>query len=202
MKGFAKAPGKIIITEAHFVIHGSNALAVAIEKETTTVAEISGTTVISSEPLGLVANIPNDIPSGLKPLALAITELLNYLNEKISKHSSFFKALCRSSSSLSELCVQYLQSNNLESAGSIMNFYQSALSWLGISTSELYRIVAALQYSTYGAKIIGAGGSGSVICLCNIKQAEELSKEVSKASYDVFSTNIPVKGVEVWVQKH
>ena len=41
MVSIAEAPGKIIISGEHFVVHGSNALAAAIDKTVTVYSEIS-----------------------------------------------------------------------------------------------------------------------------------------------------------------
>ena len=49
MKYISQAPGKIIITGEHFVVHGGFALAAAINKFVKVTAEISSTTKIISK---------------------------------------------------------------------------------------------------------------------------------------------------------
>ena len=77
----AKAPGKIIIAGEHFVVHGSFALAAAIDRGVTVHASLSDQSSISSKKLGLTAELPNKIPYKLTPLAKALKATLNYLEE-------------------------------------------------------------------------------------------------------------------------
>ncbi len=78
----AKAPGKIIITGEHFVVHGSYALAAAIDRGSIARASLSDHTSIFSKTIGLTAELPNKIPFRLTPLSEALKATLNYLEEK------------------------------------------------------------------------------------------------------------------------
>jgi len=78
----AKAPGKIIIAGEHFVVHGSFALAAAIDRGSTVRASLTDRSLISSKKLGLTAELPNKVPYRLAPLAEALKATLNYLEEK------------------------------------------------------------------------------------------------------------------------
>ncbi len=83
MKAYAYAPGKIIVCGEHFVVYGATALAAAINKGTTALAESSSTTTIYSNNLKVQADLSaSNIPEKLKPLAAAITAVKEYLNER------------------------------------------------------------------------------------------------------------------------
>ncbi|MEE9586153.1 MAG: galactokinase family protein, partial [Nitrososphaerales archaeon] len=82
MKFTARAPGKIIIVGEHFVVHGSYALAAAIDRSSTVQASLSDRSVIVSRDLGLTAELPMNVPRRLTPLAETLKATLNYLNEK------------------------------------------------------------------------------------------------------------------------
>ncbi|MFC1755647.1 mevalonate kinase [Thermoproteota archaeon] len=77
----AKAPGKIIITGEHFVVHGSYALAAAIDRGAIARASLSDRTLIFSKTLGLNAELPDKVPYRLTSLAEALKATLNYLDE-------------------------------------------------------------------------------------------------------------------------
>ena len=78
----AKAPGKIIIAGEHFVVHGSFALAAAIDRGAIVRASLTDRSLIYSKKLGLTAEIPNKVPYRLAPLAEALKATLNYLEER------------------------------------------------------------------------------------------------------------------------
>lgn len=78
----AKAPGKIIITGEHFVVHGSYALAAAIDRGSVARASLSDHNSIFSKTLGLKAELPDKVPYRLNPLAEALKATLNFLQEK------------------------------------------------------------------------------------------------------------------------
>ena len=77
----ATAPGKIIIAGEHFVVHGSYALAAAIDRGSTVHASPSSHPVIVSKSLGLVADLDGKVPDRLRPLAKTLTATLSWLNE-------------------------------------------------------------------------------------------------------------------------
>ncbi|MFQ6134762.1 MAG: mevalonate kinase [Nitrososphaerales archaeon] len=78
----ARAPGKIIIVGEHFVVHGSYALAAAIDRGSTVHASLSDRSVILSRDLRLTAELPNRVPRRLTPLAETLKATLKYLGER------------------------------------------------------------------------------------------------------------------------
>ncbi|MCP8312469.1 MAG: mevalonate kinase [Candidatus Methylarchaceae archaeon HK02M1] len=81
MKYFARAPGKMIITGEHFVVHGSFALAAAIDKGALVKAEAFEDIEVKSKELGLVAS-DIKVPHPLKPTIEAIKATLEFIGEK------------------------------------------------------------------------------------------------------------------------
>jgi mevalonate kinase len=76
LKVIAKAPGKVIITGEHFVVHGSYALVSSIDRFVTAIVEPYEYNVIESMDLGLSTKPEN--PEGpLMPIAVAISPLLD-----------------------------------------------------------------------------------------------------------------------------
>ncbi len=77
----ATAPGKIIIVGEHFVVHGSYALAAAIDRGSTVQASPSSNPEIVSKSLGLTADLNGKVPDRLRPLAMTLAATLEWLNE-------------------------------------------------------------------------------------------------------------------------
>jgi mevalonate kinase len=82
LKFFAKAPGKIIITGEHFVVHGSLALAAAIDKGALVQAEAFEGIEILSKTLGFYSSKKGQVPLSLKPTLEAIKATLEFIGEK------------------------------------------------------------------------------------------------------------------------
>jgi mevalonate kinase len=77
----AKAPGKVIIVGEHFVVHGSYALAAAIDRGSTVHATHATCPTITSRQLRLRAELPSRIPRPLQALAETLRATMVYLNE-------------------------------------------------------------------------------------------------------------------------
>ncbi|MCP8315979.1 MAG: mevalonate kinase, partial [archaeon] len=82
MKFFAKAPGKIIITGEHFVVHGSLALAAAIDKGALVEAEAFEGIEIVSKAFGFFSSKKGEVPPSLKPTLEAIKATLEFIGER------------------------------------------------------------------------------------------------------------------------
>jgi len=82
LKFFAKAPGKIIITGEHFVVHGSLALAAAIDKGALVEAEAFEGIEIVSKALGFFSSKKGKVPLSLRPTLEAIKATLEFIGER------------------------------------------------------------------------------------------------------------------------
>ena len=79
MVSIAEAPGKIIISGEHFVVHGSNALAAAIDKTVKVYSETSDKNSILSRVDNQVFNIRI---KPINPVSVVRNKILEYLNRK------------------------------------------------------------------------------------------------------------------------
>ncbi|MEM3709423.1 MAG: mevalonate kinase [Nitrososphaerales archaeon] len=82
MRFFAKAPGKIIITGEHFVVHGSLALAAAIDKCALVEAKAFEGIEIISKTLGSFSSKEGEASLFFKPTLEAIKATLEFIGEK------------------------------------------------------------------------------------------------------------------------
>lgn len=85
MAHIARAPGKIIITGEHFVVHGAYALAAAVERFAEARAELSDRAEIVAQDIGVRAREGHKIPRPLVPLVKAVESLQKFLgsNRKV-----------------------------------------------------------------------------------------------------------------------
>jgi mevalonate kinase len=109
---------------------------------------------------------------------------------------SFFESLTRSASFLSLDMVDAIAAGDLPKVGALMNVSQTSLSWIGVSTAYLDRIIESLcEGGAYGAKVTGAGGGGSIIALAKPEETEQLLDTISKKYPESFITSIPQEGL-------
>jgi len=308
LKYISQAPGKIIITGEHFVVHGGFALTAAINKFVKVTAEISPTTKIISK---TISKSQNNIDNQLKPLYNSITKLTTFLNEtknlKITidsdipymsglgssgsvsvalinsastalghvlnddelfkfsmisekiihgnpsgiditvpikggvflfkkgeniinveinklefivvlsgiqsdtysmikkvhetKHRNpkIFELLVKSSSLFSQFAASSINNQNYDSLGSVMNFHQTVLNYVGVSNNKLdYLIVMLLKFGALAAKLTGSGGGGAIIALAPTKYSNKIVNNIKKLGYNAFLVKLPVKGVRLW----
>ena len=79
MVSIAEAPGKIIISGEHFVVHGSNALAAAIDKTVTVYSEISHKNSILSR---VDTQVFNARIKPINPVSVVREKILEYFDRK------------------------------------------------------------------------------------------------------------------------
>ena len=79
MVSIAEAPGKIIISGEHFVVHGSNALAAAIDKTVTVYSEISHKNSILSR---VDTQVFNARIKPINPVSVVRDKILEYFDRK------------------------------------------------------------------------------------------------------------------------
>ncbi|MGQ9718948.1 MAG: mevalonate kinase [Nitrososphaerales archaeon] len=312
MKFFARAPGKIIITGEHFVVHGSLALAAAIDRGALVEAEAFERIEVVSRNLGLSTLGTKKSPRPLKPTLETIKVTREFVGErrgvrvvinsdlpvssglgsssavavatvaatssalghklsseeivdlamasekvvhgrpsgvdvnvaayggvilfrmgerprqiKLNKNVEFiisysgierktsrmvakfsdmrqlypniFASLVLSSSRLTEIATDALVKSDLTTLGTIMNFFHTVLSRLGVSTRKLDDMVeGALEAGCLGAKLTGAGGGGCTIALSRYGEAKIIEEVLKKRGLDASVVRLPLGGVKVW----
>lgn len=91
--------------------------------------------------------------------------------------------------------IDALAKGDLEGLGELMTHNHKLLSILGVSCDALNKLVnASLPYS-YGAKLTGSGGGGSMIALTD--QPDKVSEAIEKRGGVPFTVRTGVKGVVV-----
>ncbi|MEM2943168.1 MAG: mevalonate kinase [Methanomassiliicoccales archaeon] len=74
--------------------------------------------------------------------------------------------------------IKKLRVNDLVALGELMKRNQELLSMLGVSTPALEKLITASSPHSFGAKLTGAGGGGSIIALTD--QPEKVSEAIRK----------------------
>jgi mevalonate kinase len=89
--------------------------------------------------------------------------------------------------------VRALEAGDKERIGQLMDRNHQLLSILGVNHDKLQRLIEAARPHSYGAKLTGAGGGGSMIALTD--EPEKVSKAIEAAGGQPFIAEIGAPGV-------
>jgi len=89
--------------------------------------------------------------------------------------------------------VKALEAGDKELIGQLMDRNHQMLSILGVNHDKLQRLVDAARPYSYGAKLTGAGGGGSMIALTD--EPEKVSRAIEAAGGKPFTAEIGAPGV-------
>ncbi len=86
-----------------------------------------------------------------------------------------------------------LEKGDLVRLGELMNENHELLSLLGVSCTDIERLIRPIKDRVYGAKLTGAGGGGSVIALTD--KAEEVRRILEERGKSAYIVNIDKDGL-------
>jgi mevalonate kinase len=89
--------------------------------------------------------------------------------------------------------VEALAAGDKERVGRLMDRNHQLLSILGVNHDKLQRLIDAARPHSYGAKLTGAGGGGSMIALTD--EPERVSRAIEAAGGRPFIAEIGAPGV-------
>ncbi|OPX57321.1 MAG: Mevalonate kinase [Methanomassiliicoccales archaeon PtaB.Bin134] len=110
-------------------------------------------------------------------------------------HSTFARDIVEEIGRLTLQGVDLLASGDMEGLGRIMTQDHKLLAILGVSSPELDRLVSAVLPYSYGAKLTGAGGGGSMVALTD--RPEEVAEIIRRKGGQPFITVTGVPGVRI-----
>jgi len=108
-----------------------------------------------------------------------------------NKFPEFFEHYLEAMVHLVDYGQKFLEEEDIESLGAIMNINHGLLSAIGVSSPELERLVWAARKVSPGAKLCGAGRGGIMVAL------GDAEKEIREAGGMVIKTKICEEGVRI-----
>lgn len=89
----------------------------------------------------------------------------------------------------------FLKQGDLEKVGELMDKNHRLLSILGVSHPKLEKLINGARKYSYGAKLTGAGGGGSMIALTD--EPEKVSEEIEKRGGTPYKLKSTEKGLKL-----
>ena len=113
-----------------------------------------------------------------------------------------FSALSESVSDLSLRAAERLAGGDMRSLGRVLSLNQAVLGFIGISNSTLDTMVDYMSSAgSYGAKLTGAGGGGSVVAVAPEAKEKSIVSGLKARGFETFIARVPAKGVRSWLER-
>lgn len=113
-----------------------------------------------------------------------------------------FSSLSESVSDLSLQAAERLACGDMRGLGKVLCLNQAVLGFIGISNSTLDMMVDSLASSgSYGAKLTGAGGGGSVVAVAPEAKEKSIVSGLKARGFETFIARVPAKGVRSWLER-
>lgn len=113
-----------------------------------------------------------------------------------------FEMLAEGVSELSLSAAERLRAGDMKGLGRLLTVNHAVLGSLGVSNDTLDEIVDSLgSAGSYGAKLTGAGGGGSVVAVAPEAKEKSIVSRLSALGYETFEAQVPAEGVKSWLER-
>jgi len=118
------------------------------------------------------------------------------------RYPGMFESLAGGIGDLSLRASEMLRDEDMKGLGTLLTVNQAALMSLGVSNDTLDGMVdLLLTLGSYGAKVTGAGGGGSVLAVAPEGKEKSIVSGLSARGFETFRVEIPVEGVRSWLER-
>ena len=113
-----------------------------------------------------------------------------------------FSVVSESVSDLSLQAAERLAGRDMRGLGKVLSLNQAVLGFIGVSNPTLNLMVEYLDSTgSYGAKLTGAGGGGSVVAVAPEAKEKSIVSGLKARGFETFIARVPAKGVRSWLER-
>jgi mevalonate kinase len=110
-----------------------------------------------------------------------------------------FSSLGDAVSELSLAAAERLREGDMRGLGRLLALNHAALEMVGVSNKTLDEMIDIFaSFGSYGAKLTGAGGGGSVLAVAPEAKEKSIVSGLTARGFETFSARIPTEGVRSW----
>lgn len=118
------------------------------------------------------------------------------------RYPDFFSRLADAVSELSLSAAEKLQKGDMKGLGNLLTINHAVLGSLGVSNDTLDRMIDLLaSMGSYGAKLTGAGGGGSVVAVAPEGKEKSIVSGLTARGFETFRVRVPAEGVKSWLER-
>ncbi len=147
--------------------------------------------------------------AGHKSLIVSYSGQSRSTRGQIGRVSSFkktlpglFSVLSQSVSDLSLRAAEKFAGRDMRGLGRVLSLNQAVLGFIGVSNLTLNMMVDYLASTgSYGAKLTGAGGGGSVVAVAPEAKEKSIVSGLRARGFETFIARVPAKGVRSWLER-
>lgn len=125
-----------------------------------------------------------------KPTGPLVAKVKRYVD-----HSTFARDIVDEIGTVTEEGVRQMTKGDLEGLGRTMTRDHKLLAILGVSSRELDKLVSSVLPHSFGAKLTGAGGGGSMIALTD--EPDKVMEIIRRKGGQPFAADTGVPGVKI-----
>jgi len=127
---------------------------------------------------------------------------IGHVSKMKERYPGMFEGLAAGMSELSLRASEMLRADDMKGLGTLMTVNHATLMSLGVSNDALDEMVdLLLSMGSYGAKLTGAGGGGSVLAVAPEGKEKSIVSGLSARGFETFRVKIPVEGVKSWLER-
>ena len=109
--------------------------------------------------------------------------------------NSFARDIIREIGKITLEAIPPLENEDYEKIGELMNRNNKLLTILGVNHPTLKKMITAVKKYSYGAKLTGAGGGGSIVALTD--EQDEVVKALNSLGFRAYKAEISQEGYRV-----
>ena len=118
------------------------------------------------------------------------------------EHPAHFAMVTSAIGWLSEAAAEMLVQGDEQGLGRLFTLNHAVLRSMGVSNETLDEMVDSLcSLGSYGAKLTGAGGGGSVLAVCPEAKEKSIVSGLTARGFETFRAKVPVEGVKSWLER-
>ncbi len=119
-----------------------------------------------------------------------------------NKYPGMFSTLAGGISELSIDASEKLRAGDMQGLGILLTLNHAVLMSLGVSNGTLDGMVdLLLSMGSYGAKLTGAGGGGSVLAVAPEAKEKSIVSGLTARGFETFRVSVPAEGVKSWSER-